>query len=257
MAPVSTVALQQLADNYPKLFRAASNELSRPLRSHPWYDPIKRGADIVIAMVGLVLAAPVIGVASLMVKLTSRGPAFYCKARVGRHKQLFRIIKIRTMVDDCEAMSGPCWSRHNDSRITAIGRFLRRFHLDELPQLLNVLFGHMSLVGPRPERPEFIPVLEQAVPHFGARLEIRPGVTGLAQVQLPPDSDLVGVERKLTHDLYYLDNRSAWLDFRILLCTAFKLLHIRYSVSRMVLRMPKPNKLSGLGSVNGKLGCVS
>src|SRR5262249_26068901 len=148
------------------------------------------------------------------------GPAFYTQTRVGRDGRLFSIYKIRTMVDKCESLTGPRWSMPGDPRITLVGHFLRVTHLDELPQLLNVLRGEMSLIGPRPERPEFIPELERALPAYRGRLAIRPGVTGLAQVQLPADTDLDSVRAKLAYDLYYIRHRGAWLDFRILVCTA-------------------------------------
>jgi lipopolysaccharide/colanic/teichoic acid biosynthesis glycosyltransferase len=124
------------------------------------------------------------------------------------------------MVHDCEKASGARWSVLGDPRVTPLGRFLRRTHLDELPQLWNVLRGDMSLVGPRPERPEFVPALERALPHYRDRLAVRPGVTGLAQVQLPPDTDLESVRRKLAFDLYYIRYISFWLDLRLTACTA-------------------------------------
>jgi lipopolysaccharide/colanic/teichoic acid biosynthesis glycosyltransferase len=131
--------------------------------------------------------------------------------------------KIRSMVVDSEK-HGACWSKPGDPRITRIGRFLRKTHLDELPQLWNVLCGHMSLVGPRPERPEFVPSLEQAIPRYRERLLVRPGLTGLAQVQLPPDTDLDSVRRKLAYDLFYIRHASLSLDVRLIIVTAFYLL---------------------------------
>ena len=141
------------------------------------------------------MAAPFIFVAALLVKLTSRGPAFYSQVRLGLDGRPFYIRKLRTMYHNCERLSGPCWSTANDCRITPVGRFLRRSHIDELPQLWNVLCGEMSLVGPRPERPELIPTLARSIPGYRHRLEVRPGVTGLAQIQLPPDTDLDSVRR--------------------------------------------------------------
>ena len=138
-------------------------------------------------------------VAAIVVKLTSRGPAFYTQIRLGQDGRAYAIYKLRTMTHDCEKLSGPQWSKKGDCRVTAVGRLLRRSHLDELPQLWNVLRGEMSLIGPRPERPEFVPRLERSLPHYRARLHVRPGVTGLAQVQLPPDTDLGSVRRKLAY----------------------------------------------------------
>jgi lipopolysaccharide/colanic/teichoic acid biosynthesis glycosyltransferase len=187
----------------------------------PWYVPIKHAVDLAAAAVLAVVALPVIAMAALAVKLTSRGPAFYTQTRVGRGGRTFTIYKIRTMMHNCESLTGPRWSIPGDPRITPVGWFLRATHLDELPQLLNVLRGDMSLIGPRPERPEFTPELERALPAYGQRLTLKPGVTGLAQVQLPADTDLGSVRRKLAHDLYYVRHVNPWLDLRLLACTAF------------------------------------
>ena len=138
-------------------------------------------------------------------KLTSPGPAFYTQTRVGQGGRPFTIYKLRTMIHNCESLTGPRWCMPGDPRVTPAGWLLRVTHLDELPQLLNVLRGEMSLVGPRPERPEFLPQLERALPAYRQRLVVRPGVTGLAQVKLPADTDLDSVRRKLAHDLYYIE----------------------------------------------------
>jgi lipopolysaccharide/colanic/teichoic acid biosynthesis glycosyltransferase len=185
----------------------------------------------------LVPAAPLILVAALLVKLTSRGPVFYAQTRLGLHGQPFRIYKIRTMVVDSEK-DGACWSVPGDPRITTVGRLLRKTHLDELPQLWNVLKGDMSLVGPRPERPEFVPALELAVLRYRERMLIRPGLTGLAQVQLPPDTDLESVRRKLACDLFYVCHAGLWLDLRLLLTTAFYLVGSCVLPCRL-LRIPR------------------
>jgi lipopolysaccharide/colanic/teichoic acid biosynthesis glycosyltransferase len=142
------------------------------------------------------------------------------------------------MYSDCEQATGPCWSTAGDPRITPLGRILRRSHLDELPQLVNVLRGEMSLVGPRPERPEFVPALERALPHYRERLWVRPGMTGLAQIQLPADIDLESVRRKLAYDLYYVHGLSPWLDLRILMGTAFKLVGVPFTLLRTALWIP-------------------
>ncbi len=174
-----------------------------PVPPAGWYPSLKFGLDFVSALLLLILALPVMVLAMALTRLTSRGPALYQQERVGLNGRRFMIFKIRTMVVDAELRTGPQWSTRNDPRITPLGRFLRRTHLDELPQLWNVLRGEMSLVGPRPERPEFVVQLERAIPRYSDRLLVRPGVTGLAQVQLPPDSDLASVRRKLACDLYY------------------------------------------------------
>jgi lipopolysaccharide/colanic/teichoic acid biosynthesis glycosyltransferase len=186
----------------------------------------------------MVPALPLIFLAALVVKLTSRGPAFYTQTRVGEDGRLFTIFKVRTMVHNCESLTGARWSIPGDPRVTWFGRFLRVSHLDELPQLLNVLRGEMSLIGPRPERPEFLPELQRALPAYGQRLTVRPGVTGLAQVQLPADSDLGTVERKLAHDLYYVRHVSFWLDLRLLACTAFYALGIPFAFLGRLLCIP-------------------
>jgi lipopolysaccharide/colanic/teichoic acid biosynthesis glycosyltransferase len=203
-----------------------------------WYLLPKHVADWLAALVLLVLTLPLLIVAALLVKLTSRGPIVYSQVRLGRNGKPFSIFKLRTMVHNCESMTGPQWSKPGDNRVTPVGRFLRRSHLDELPQLWNVLRGDMSLVGPRPERPEFVPQLEQAIPFYRGRLLVRPGITGLAQVQLPPDTDLYSVRRKLAHDVYYIRCLSFWLDFRILLATLFGFLCVPYAVTRVLLRLP-------------------
>jgi lipopolysaccharide/colanic/teichoic acid biosynthesis glycosyltransferase len=131
-----------------------------------------------------------------------------------------------------------------DSRVTPIGRFLRASHIDELPQLWNVLCGDMSLIGPRPERPEFTPVLEQAIAGYRDRLVIRPGVTGLAQVQLPPDTDLASVQRKLAYDLYYIEHMSPWLDVRVLIGTFAKLAGVPFWAAGRLLAFPRLEELT-------------
>src|SRR5262249_5758261 len=163
----------------------------------------KRGIDFTCACVLLILAAPVMALTALMVKWTSPGPAFYTQRRLGLHGRPFTIIKLRTMQHNCESRTGPRWCVPGDPRVTPLGKFLRKTHLDELPQLFNVLWGDMSLIGPRPERPEFLAELEATFPRYRERLAVRPGITGLAQVQLPPDTDVTEVCHKLACDLYY------------------------------------------------------
>jgi lipopolysaccharide/colanic/teichoic acid biosynthesis glycosyltransferase len=207
----------------------------RPLH-HRGYLACKHVADFLLALLLTVPAVPCVLLAALMVKLTSRGPAFYSQARVGENGRLFTIWKLRSMIHNCESLTGPRWSMPGDPRVTRVGAFLRKSHLDELPQLWNVLRGEMSLIGPRPERPEFVPELE--LPGYWQRLGVRPGVTGLAQVQLPPDSDLTSVRRKLAHDLYYIRHLSPWLDFRLLICTAFYALGLPFGIAGRMLGIP-------------------
>ena len=191
--------------------------------------------DAVLAGVLLVLTSPVLLVAMLLVRLTSRGPALYPQTRLGQGGRPFTIYKLRSMYLDCEQLTGPKWSLPRDPRVTSIGRILRSTHLDELPQLWNVLRGEMSLVGPRPERPEIIVQLERALPDYRKRLEVRPGITGLAQVHLPPDTDLQSVRRKLNYDLYYTRHLSFWLDARILISTPFYVARVsHWTIARLV-----------------------
>jgi lipopolysaccharide/colanic/teichoic acid biosynthesis glycosyltransferase len=203
-----------------------------------WYDACKLALDCLLAATLLVVAAPVILLVALAIKLTSRGPVFYSQTRLGRNGRPYTLYKIRTMVVDSEK-NGACWSVPGDPRVTRLGRFLRRTHLDELPQLWNILKGDMSLVGPRPERPEFVPALEQAIPRYRERLAVRPGLTGLAQVQLPPDTDLDSVRRKLLYDLWYVDQRGPWLDLRLLLATGFKMLGMSFGLLALLFRLPR------------------
>jgi lipopolysaccharide/colanic/teichoic acid biosynthesis glycosyltransferase len=185
--------------------------------------------DLGLGLFFLVLALPVILVAAVAVRSTSAGPAFYTQTRVGKGGRPFRIIKLRTMYHNCELTSGVRWSTPGDSRITPVGRFLRKSHIDELPQLFNVLLLQMSLVGPRPERPEIIPSLEHAIQGYGERHRVRPGVTGLAQLRLPADTCIPGVRRKLTYDLYYVRAAGPWLDVRLIACTGLKMIGVPLS----------------------------
>jgi lipopolysaccharide/colanic/teichoic acid biosynthesis glycosyltransferase len=189
-----------------------------------WYAGVKSGLDYTVAVLLLPLALLLVAVAAVAVKLTSPGPVFYTQTRVGLNGRRYRIIKIRTMHHNCEAVTGIQWAKKKDNRVTLVGRFLRFAHIDELPQLWNVLRGEMSLVGPRPERPEVIQAkgLNEHVPGYAHRLRVKPGVTGLAQVQLPADTDLTSVRHKVVYDLYYVQNQSFLLDLRLLLATLFK-----------------------------------
>ncbi len=216
----------------------------KPLQNHPDWPPpnpyllIKGVLEFIGATVLLVLASPLVVMAATLVKLTSRGPVIYSQVRLGRFGKPYHIFKIRTMAHECEKQSGARWSTTHDPRVTPVGRFLRRTHLDELPQLWNVIRGDMSLIGPRPERPEFVPALQQAIPHYSDRLLVRPGVTGLAQVQLPADTDMESVRRKLAYDLYYVRQVNVWLDLRILVCTAFKVLGVPFHILRGLFHLP-------------------
>ena len=200
----------------------------------------KTTLDFAIAFVLFVVTSPLMLLIAVLVRLTSCGPALYSQLRVGRGGRPFWIYKFRTMRHGCEKGTGAQWSLPGDSRITPVGRFLRASHLDELPQLINVLLGQMSLVGPRPERPEFTPRLSQVIPDYACRLLVRPGVTGLAQVQLPPDSDLGSVRRKLQYDLWYVERGSLWLDLRLIVCTAMKVVFLPMPPCCRLLGVPGP-----------------
>jgi lipopolysaccharide/colanic/teichoic acid biosynthesis glycosyltransferase len=202
------------------------------------YSSVRAAAGLAVAVMLFVLCLPVMLAAVVLTRLTSRGPAIYRQIRVGRDGREFSIYKIRSMYVDCERATGPRWATPGDPRVTPLGRFLRRTHADELPQLINVLRGEMSLIGPRPERPEFVGQLETAIPLYRHRERVLPGVTGLAQVRLPPDTEISEVRRKLACDLYYLESRNLWLDLRIVLGTAAKVIGVPTRVSCHLLRLP-------------------
>jgi len=174
----------------------------------------------------LVPALPIIGLLAVLVRLTSPGPGIFRQSRVGLHGRRFTMYKLRTMRVDAETRTGPIWAQVDDPRVTSLGRILRRLHLDEFPQLFNVVKGEMALVGPRPERPEFVHKLARAIPGYMDRLSVRPGITGLAQINLPPDTDLESVRRKLALDLEYIQCASLWFDLRIVGATCLRLLAV-------------------------------
>jgi sugar transferase (PEP-CTERM system associated) len=176
----------------------------------------KRALDVALALTGLVVAAPFVFGAALLVRLTSPGAVLYSQERVGLNGRVFTIYKLRTMRADAEAATGPVWSTPNDPRVTPIGRVLRQTRLDELPQLWNVLRGEMSIVGPRPERPEFVAQLRTVIPFFDQRHVLKPGLTGWAQVRHAYAASVEDAVEKLQYDLYYVKNLSLWLDLVIL-----------------------------------------
>lgn len=186
----------------------------RALRT-PRLKASKRLMDITLALVGFVLGPLCWPFIALAVKLDSPGPVFYRQDRVGREGRPYRMIKFRSMVAGAESGEA-VWAEENDSRTTAVGRFLRRFHMDEWPQLWNILKGDMSLVGPRPERPEFVRELERNIPHYRDRFAVRPGLTGWAQVRFKYASTVEDARVKLEYDLYYISRWSPSLDIAIL-----------------------------------------
>lgn len=195
----------------------------------------KAAADFVLAAIMLVPALPLLFLCVVLVRLTSRGPAIYTQARVGRGGKVFTLYKIRTMYHDCEKLTGPTWCKPGDARITPIGRVLRKLHFDELPQLFNVLKGEMSLVGPRPERPEIVKRLREQVVGYDRRHAVKPGITGFAQIHLPPDSCVRSVRNKLVYDLFYVRLRSVRMELFILFATGLKMLGLK----RLYYRAPR------------------
>jgi sugar transferase (PEP-CTERM system associated) len=179
----------------------------------------KRFASVMISIVGLLLSLPLIPFVVLAIKLSSPGRVLYWQNRVGRDDKIFRCYKFRTMRSDAEAESGPVWAEDHDPRVTLVGRFLRKTRIDELPQLLNVFKGDMSLVGPRPERPEFVATLNEQIPYYHLRHAVRPGITGWAQILYKYGSSVEDAKEKLRYDLYYIKNSSAGLDLLIVLNT--------------------------------------
>jgi exopolysaccharide biosynthesis polyprenyl glycosylphosphotransferase len=179
----------------------------------------KRAEDIVGSTLGLLAAAPVIALAAAAIRLTSPGPVFYRQERCGEKGRTFNLVKLRTMRVDAESESGPVWTTENDPRRTPVGSFLRRHNLDELPQFWNVLKGEMSLVGPRPERPHFVDQFKEGITRYMSRHAAKPGITGWAQVNgYRGNTDL---RKRVELDLWYLENWSSALDFKILARTFF------------------------------------
>jgi sugar transferase (PEP-CTERM system associated) len=179
----------------------------------------KRAIDLVSATSGLMVAAPIMALVAAVVRLTSPGPALFRQTRVGHHGKLFTVYKFRSMRADAEAETGAVWAQPGDMRVTPVGKVLRMSRLDELPQLWNVLKGDMSLVGPRPERPEFIDELTRDIPFYGQRHVVRPGVTGWAQVKYKYGASKEDALEKLQYELYYIKNMSLALDLVIMIHT--------------------------------------
>ncbi len=223
--------------------RAAEQERSRAGHAHAVHTVTaglvgpRRALNVIVATSMLIVTAPLWIVIAVLIKLTSRGPILYYQTRVGldsrrsgirpldprRKEDLggkpFVIYKFRTMLVDAETGTGAIWASADDPRVTPIGRWLRQYRLDELPQLINVLRGDMNLVGPRPERPSIVTELRKEIPHYQQRQRALPGITGHAQVNLEYDSSLDDVKKKVAHDLEYIRKASAWEDFKIMLKT--------------------------------------
>jgi exopolysaccharide biosynthesis polyprenyl glycosylphosphotransferase len=177
---------------------------------------LKRTFDILFSLVVLVLFLPIWLLVAMAIKLTSSGPVLFKQRRIGKRAKEFMLYKYRSMIEDAEKDTGPVWAEKNDQRVTKVGRILRRTRLDEIPQLINVFKGEMSLVGPRPERPYFVGQLMQEIPLYSRRLNVKPGITGWAQTRHTYDVCLDDVREKVKYDLYYIENMSLTLDLKIL-----------------------------------------
>lgn len=192
-----------------------ANAIQTQYRKNQKYEVVKRGLDIVGATIGTLPALVLIMVFGLLVKIETPGKAFYSQERLGKNGKKFKLYKIRSMQSDAEK-DGAKWADQNDDRVTKIGKFIRNTRIDELPQLLNILKGEMSIVGPRPEREIFTIQFEEEIPGFSQRLIVKPGLTGWAQINGGYD---ISPREKLKYDLYYIKNRSLRLDFKILFKT--------------------------------------
>lgn len=189
-----------------------------------WEKGVKRLMDIFVSLIVLVLTLPFLGVIAILIKMGSKGPVIYKQLRVGRNGRLFTMYKFRTMYEDAESKTGPTWAQENDPRVTKIGYWLRKLRIDEIPQLVNVLRGTMSLVGPRPERPHFVDQFKHQIPLYTRRLRVRPGITGWAQVKWKYDSSLDDVKEKTKYDLFYVENISLRMDLKILIITVLTMI---------------------------------
>jgi len=183
------------------------------------YAVLKRILDFCFSIAGVIILSPLLLLVALAVRITSKGPIIYSQTRVGKDGELFEIYKFRTMKVDAEKDSGPVWARSNDNRLTPIGKFLRKSHMDELPQFINVIKGDMSIIGPRPERPVFVDEFKKVISGYQGRLAVKPGITGLAQVWHRYDATIEDVKKKLKYDLLYIKKMCLMSDFRIILRT--------------------------------------
>ncbi|MFH1771990.1 MAG: sugar transferase [Candidatus Omnitrophota bacterium] len=184
----------------------------------------KRFFDLFVSVLSLIILSPLFLIIYIIVRVDSEGPAFFKQKRLGRNGMTFEILKFRTMRNNAELQTGPVWAQDNDPRITKVGHFLRKSHLDEIPQFINVIFGHMSLIGPRPERPELTTGISESVPGFLNRLEVKPGITGLAQTRYRYGASIKDAARKLKYDCLYLKKMCWLLDFQIILWTMQRML---------------------------------
>ena len=180
---------------------------------------MKRIIDFLLSFISILMLLPVFILIGIIIKVTSKGPIIYSQERLGYQGRPFNIYKFRSMVADAEQKSGPVWTLDDDPRVTSFGKILRKFRIDELPQLINVFIGQMSLIGPRPERPYFIEKLREKIPLYERRFRVRPGITGWSQIKHPSDINEEDVKQKLRYDFYYIENLSFNLDLKILIST--------------------------------------
>jgi exopolysaccharide biosynthesis polyprenyl glycosylphosphotransferase len=180
---------------------------------------VKRTTDIILSVSLLVLLSPLLLLVMLLIKIDSKGPAFYIQERIGEEHRIYRIIKFRSMYTDAEEITGPVFADKDDDRITRVGRFFRKWRIDEVPQLWNVLKGEMSFVGPRPEREFFVKQLEHSIPYYRERFSVKPGITGWAQVCYHYGYTFEDAVEKLNYDLFYIKNMSIFMDLIIMLRT--------------------------------------
>jgi exopolysaccharide biosynthesis polyprenyl glycosylphosphotransferase len=194
-----------------------------PVLMPPWEEAVKRMIDLGVSAAALLIGLPLWLMIAGAIKLETPGPVLYKQERVGKDGEHFKIIKFRSMIVDAER-AGPQWAHKRDPRVTRIGWLLRKLHLDEIPQLWNVLSGHMSLVGPRPERPIFVETLSREIPLYPRRLKVRPGITGWAQVKHTYDESIDDVRKKVQYDLFYIENMSLRMDMKIIFNTVSHML---------------------------------
>jgi sugar transferase (PEP-CTERM system associated) len=221
------VVVEESASMYERVAGKIAVESLRPsylIFGHGFHQPtyaafLKRAIDISVSLTGLVLALPLCSVVMLLIKLTSQGPIFFRQPRVGQEGKTFDVLKFRTMRTDAEKHTGPIWATAKDDRVTKVGRLLRLTRIDEIPQMLNVLAGHMSFVGPRPERPFFVKELSKEIPFYPLRLTVKPGLTGWAQVNHHYGASVEDAIEKLRFDLYYIKHMSPLFDLNIILRT--------------------------------------
>ena len=190
----------------------------------PWERFAKRLTDIIVSLVILLAGLPLWIIVAILIKIDSPGPVIYKQERVGKDGKIFTLYKFRSMYKDAEEETGPTWTMKNDPRVTRVGKILRKLHIDEVPQFINVLKGDMSLIGPRPERPIFVEKLSKEIPLYKRRLKVKPGITGWAQVKYKYDESIEDVKKKLQYDLFYIENMSFKMDLKIFIHTIFHII---------------------------------